>query len=153
MNRALLVPDSDAATSLTLPIDADRASKFLSFDAAGNVQASAVSPSGATGIVDSIQGFIEVPVDKTYTLDLKAPFAYVVTSLAVKTSGGTCTADLEIDGTGIAGITGVSVGSTETAAAATGANAVAPGQTLDLVISGGASPADLAFTVAISRAI
>lgn len=53
ITRALLVPRGDTATDLILPEVADRASKFLKFDASGNITADDASgpigPTGATG--------------------------------------------------------------------------------------------------------
>lgn len=102
--------------------------------------------------VDFISGFIEAAADKTYTLDLKAAYAYTVNELAIKTTSGTCTAKLTIEGVDVTGISAVSVSSTETAATASAANSVAAGNTLNLVISSNSSAVNVAFTVKITRA-
>lgn len=104
------------------------------------------------GIVETISGHIETADDKTYVLDLKAPYAYTVNSLAAKTASGTCTAKLTIDGVDVTGITALAVSSSEDFDDASAANSVSVGNTLALVISSNSSALDLQFTVKVTRA-
>ena len=104
-----------------------------------------------TGLVEQISGHIETADDKTYVLDLKAPYAYTIDSLAAKTASGTCTAKLTIDGTDVTGISALAVSSTEDFDDATAANAVSVGNTVALVISSNSAALDLQFTVKITR--
>lgn len=104
------------------------------------------------GLVEALSGHIETAANKTYVLDLKAPYAYTVNSLAAKTVSGTCTAKLTIDGVDVTGITALAVSSSEDFDDASGANSVAIGNTLAMVISANSAALDLQFTVAITRA-
>ena len=101
--------------------------------------------------VASISGHIETAANKTYVLDLKAPYAYVVNSLAARTASGTCTAALAIDGVNVTGISALSVSSTEASATASAANTVGVDTTLALVVSANSTALDLSFTVKITR--
>ena len=101
--------------------------------------------------VSQISGHIETAANKTYILDLKAPYAYTVNALAAKTASGTCTAKLTIDGVDVTGITALSVSSTEASATASAANAVGVDTTLALVVSANSTALDLSFTVKITR--
>lgn len=58
LDRALIVPESDTA-SLVLPIDSARASKFLSFDASGNV----VMAVGTAASLGPVSAFIDTLLD------------------------------------------------------------------------------------------
>jgi hypothetical protein len=104
------------------------------------------------GQVETISGHIETVANKTYVLDLKAPYAYTVNQLAAKTASGTCTAKLTIDGVDVTGITALAVSSSEDFDDASGANSVAAGATLALVLSSNSSGLDLSFTVKVTRA-
>ena len=77
--------------------------------------------------VSQISGHIETAANKTYVLDLKAPYGYTVNALAAKTVSGTCTAKLTIDGVDVTGISALSVSSTEASATASAANTVGGG--------------------------
>jgi hypothetical protein len=101
--------------------------------------------------VDSISGDIETADDKTYVLDQYAAYAYTINNLYIKSSSGTCTAKLTIDGSDVTGISSVSVSSSEASAEATAANAVSVGNTVALVISSNSSAEDVSFTVKITR--
>ena len=105
-----------------------------------------------TGLVEQISGHIETVADKTYVLDLKAPYGYTINSLAAKTVSGTCTAKLTVDGVDVTGITALAVSSTEDFDDATAANSVAVGNTLALVISSNSAALDLDFSVKYTRA-
>ena len=104
-----------------------------------------------TGLIEQISGHIETADDKTYVLDLKAPYAYTINSLAAKTASGTCTAKLTIDGVDVTGITALAVSDTEDFDDATAANAVSAGNTVALVISSNSAALDLQFTVKVTR--
>jgi hypothetical protein len=97
-----------------------------------------------------ISGMIESGADKTYMLDLKAPMAYTIVSLAIKTLSGTCTAAVKIESTAVTGISAVSVTSSEASAAASAANAVSAGNTVSLVLSSCSSAVDISFTLEIT---
>lgn len=103
-------------------------------------------------MVEAFGGMYEAPTNKTYVLDQSAAYAYSVETLTAKLASGTCTAKLTIDGVDIGGISAVSCTSAEATGTASSANSVPVGATLALVISAGASPVDLGFTVKLTRA-
>jgi hypothetical protein len=109
------------------------------------------SATPATGLVEQFSGHIETVANKTYVLDLKAPYAYTINSLAAKTVSGTCTAKLTIDGVNVTGITALAVTSTEDFDDATAANVVGVGNTVALVVSSNSTALDLQFTVKYTR--
>lgn len=97
--------------------------------------------------IDGLSGEIPTPFDQTYTLILKIPMAVTINELAAKTSAGTATAKLQIDGVDITGITALSVSSSENSATASAANSMAAGTTLTLILSSTSSASNLSFTV------
>lgn len=126
--------------------------RAVSTDDGGTDQIRVTDSSTHTLLANSfISGQIEAPVNKTYTLDLYSIDARTIQSLAIKTSSGTCTAAIKIDGTAVTGISAVSVTSTETVATATALNTVAIGQTITLDISSVSNPLDLVFTLKYTR--
>ena len=88
----------------------------------------------------------------SYDLDTYAPFGYTVTEVyQIQTSSGTVTAALKINGTAITGLSSISVSSTPQNVSASGANAVAVGDTLSLVFSSNVSAQNIKFTLAATR--
>lgn len=96
-------------------------------------------------------GMIADPVNRDYTLDQSAGFRYVVESLTIITSAGTCTAALKIDGVAVTSISAVAVSSAEASATATGANTVGVGATLVLTVSAVSAADNLAYTIKVRR--
>jgi hypothetical protein len=93
-----------------------------------------------------------VPTDRTYVLDAKAAFAYTINQLrGVKTSAGTLSIAVKINGTDVTGLGAVSVTSTPQDVTATAANVVSAGDRVTLVVSGSSSPADLELTLKATR--
>lgn len=101
---------------------------------------------------ETIAGMIETPAVKTYTLDLKASYAYQIQTLSTILASGTATAKVQIDGVDVTGLTAISVSSTITNSTATAARDVAAGAKVTLVISAVDTPEDLAFTMKVTRA-
>ncbi len=99
-----------------------------------------------------ISGQIESPLIKTYTLDLAVIDARTLNTLAIKTTSGTCTVSIRIDGVNVTGMNGLAVTSTEQVATATALNTVAIGQTITLVVTATSTPVDLVFTLKYTRA-
>ena len=89
----------------------------------------------------------------TYNLDTYAAFGYTVTEVyQIQTSSGTVTAALQINGTNITGLSGISVSSTpQNIPASGGANTVAVGNTLSLVFSSNSSATNIQFTLGATR--
>jgi hypothetical protein len=127
------------------------------------VKAPAVAGSGtvtlpASGTVPTnsqacgVGAFIETPSNKTYVLVLKAPYAWTATEITARTASGTCTVQATIDGTNMTGGS-VAASSTEASSTITGANAVAAGQDVAIVITSNASAADLRVTISGTRTL
>lgn len=91
-------------------------------------------------------GLIEEAEVKTYIIDLKVPVACTINELAGKTTSGTCTAKVQIDGVDVTG-TSTAFSSTEASGTATAANSAAANTTISLVVTAASSPVDFAFTI------
>lgn len=101
--------------------------------------------------VDQIDFFIPVPINGTAPLRLNAKYAFTVDNMSIKTTSGTITATLDIDGVSVTSISAVAVTSTEQTATATGANTAAAGTTLSLVLGSNSSAANLSGSIQITR--
>jgi hypothetical protein len=87
-----------------------------------------------------------------YDIDTYAAFGYTVTNAyQIQTSSGTVTAALQINGTPVTGLSGISVSSTPQNVAATGANVVAVGDRVQLVFSSNAGATNINLTLAATR--
>lgn len=96
--------------------------------------------------------FASTPSNGTLVLTAKAAFAFTITQIrGLKTSAGTCTVTVKINGTNVTGLSGLSVTSTGQDVTATAANAVAVGDRVTVVIASVASAADLEFTLKAAR--
>lgn len=102
--------------------------------------------------VDQIDFFVPVPTNSTVTLRLNAKYAYTVDNMSIKTTSGTITAALQIDGVSVTSISAVAVTSTEQTATATGANTASAGTTLNLVLTSNSSAANLSGSIQITKA-
>ena len=98
---------------------------------------------------DAISGHIAYPEVKDYTLELYASEPYTIDKVSAITSTGTCDVRLSLNG---AADTGTLVNVTSTIAHQAEAIAIVATNKIELVVSNLASnPADLAFTIAISK--
>ncbi len=101
------------------------------------------SPSGTFGM----DGFLNQPLVKSYTLSYYAARAITITSLKATVLSGSLTASVKINGSVVTSISGVTVNTGAGAFAATGANTVAAGDLITLTVDTVSSPVDLAFSV------
>lgn len=138
------VPVSDAGGSLTI----DAVSLPLPTGAATSANQATIIALLNTAF---LPGMIESPSNKTYTIDQYSIDARTLNTLAIKTSSGTCTVDIKIDGTTVTGLGALSISSVETIATASGLNTVAIGQTITLVVSSNSSSVDLVWTLKYTR--
>lgn len=93
------------------------------------------------------------PDDDTRPLIPKARAARTIKGIyGLKTSAGTCTVAIQIGGVNVTSLSGLSVSSTPQDVAASGANAVAIGDRVTVVVSGSSSPEDLEFTLELEVA-
>lgn len=105
----------------------------------------------ASGAVDQIDGHLETPTNKTYTLRYKAKYAATINSLDLVTASGTCTVAVTINGTNVTGLSSVSGSIVTTSATASGANSVSVGDRISLVITNNSTAVDLVFSLKLTR--
>lgn len=103
------------------------------------------------GAVEALPGQIEVPGNKTYFLMLKSPFGYTINEFTRQTSSGTATVAIEIEGTGVTGLTALGATTSKASSNATAANTVLEGDEVTLVISSVVAALDLSFTLKYTR--
>jgi len=103
--------------------------------------------SNASTLKFTYSGQIDTPGNKTYVIELKAPFAFDIVDLTTQFSSGSITAKVTIDDVDVTGLTAISVTTSELTSTATAANSVSAGNTVKLVLSAGSSPVDLYFTL------
>lgn len=92
----------------------------------------------------------ESPSNKTYPIMLKARAAFTLTEVAAKTTSGTCSIQVTIDGVNCTGGS-LAVTSTEGSSAITANNSVAAGQTVAIVVSSVTSAVDLQVSIGGTR--
>lgn len=101
---------------------------------------------------ESVSFSLETGVNKTIVLDSSATYARDIVRLKnLKTASGTITAAIQIGGTNVTSLSSLSVTSTPQSPDATGANSVAVGDRITLVLSSNSSAADIEFTMEYIR--
>lgn len=102
----------------------------------------------SSGVGTQISFFIETPEVKSYPLIGSNSVAWDVDSCIVKSSTGSGTADLEIDGTDVTGCAAMSISSTESSSTATAARSLTTGgERLALNITANSGLANLEVTI------
>jgi hypothetical protein len=92
------------------------------------------------------------PANGTVPLSAKAAFACTLNQIrGLKTSGGTCTVTIQINGTTVTGLGSLSVTTTTQDVSATALNTVAAGDRVTVVIASVSSAAGLEFTLSATR--
>jgi hypothetical protein len=90
----------------------------------------------------------------TIALDAKAAFGYTIDSIrGLDLSAGTITAEVQINGTPVTGLTALSATTTAQDATATAANVVAAGDRVTLVLSSNAAATGMEFTLKSTRTL
>lgn len=98
------------------------------------------------------QFFLDTPTDKTYTAMSYATFSGTINAIyGLKTSSGTLTLAIKINGTDVTSLSGLSVTSTPQNVAATAANTFAIGDRLTFTVSSSSTPTDLEGTIDITK--
>lgn len=96
--------------------------------------------------------YIQTPANGTFTLAAKMTYAGTIDSLkGLKTSAGTGSVTIKINGTNVTGLATLSVTSTTQDATASAANTFVAGDRITLTIASVASAADLEFTLGYTR--
>jgi hypothetical protein len=95
---------------------------------------------GKAGLTQVASGhwLIETPDDKSYVVIQKAAYAFTITEVTTKSTAGTCTVTVKINGVALGG-TANSASTTEQSQAHSTANAVAAGDTVEIVVSSNSS--------------
>ncbi len=91
------------------------------------------------------------PQDYTYVLDEASAFAQTINTLSIKTSSGTCTVAIQINGVSVTGLSAVAASSVQAVATASALNTVAANDRITLVVSSNSFGVDLSFTLKTTR--
>lgn len=92
------------------------------------------------------------PANSTIYLSAKASVGFTIDQIrGLRTASGTLALAIQINGTNVTSLSGLSVTSTPQDVSATGANTVAAGDTVTAVITSVSSPADLRFSLKCTR--
>lgn len=103
---------------------------------------------------DGISGEIAAPANGSITVFLYVPFPCTITGLSGKTSAGTLTASVQLDGVAVTGLDALAVSSVEinpTPTQGTTTAQASAGQTLAIVVSAVAAAANFAYVVKYRR--
>lgn len=157
-----LSPSSAGALTATEPSTATQVSKLVLYadtTTSGYVVHTRGTVLGtyapATVTIPLANYFDPYPQNVTLVLTAKAAVASTITEIrGLKTSAGTLTLAIKINGTNVTGLDSLSVTSSTQDVSATAANAVAAGDRVTMVItSASADAADLEFTLAGTRSL
>jgi hypothetical protein len=102
--------------------------------------------------IDFIPALIQLPVDSSYKLVLKAPYAGTITETTTESVSGTCTATFKINTTALGG-TANSVSSTEESQAHASANTFSIGDDIVLTVSANSTCVDMSFTIKFTKTL
>ena len=90
--------------------------------------------------------------NSTYAVDSYADFAYTINGVnAIKTSSGTITAAIQINGTNVTGLSAIAVTSTPANVTATAANTVNVGDRVTVVFTSASSANNIEFNLQATR--
>lgn len=118
--------------------------------------------SGTVGVVNSNGSiptqveedeiYIQGPVNKTYPLISKKIYPATINGLyGLKTSSGTCTVAIQINGTNITGLSSISVTSTPQDVTSSALNSMNAGDRLTIVVTSASAPTDLECVLKVTR--
>ena len=102
-------------------------------------------------LVEEICLYVATPSDSPIVLIQSAEVACTIDRITLRTSAGTLTLAVQIDGVDVTDMDAIAVTDSEQTVAAGGANAVAVGATVTAVVSATSSAADLAATIKTTR--
>jgi hypothetical protein len=96
--------------------------------------------------------FIEFPDDKAYRVCLKSPIAFTIDSVTTRSTSGTCTVTVSIDGVNLGG-TANSVSTTESTQAHTTNNAVAVDADVTVTVTSNSAAENVAIMISGTRTL
>lgn len=118
---------------------------------AANAYFTSLSVASVSGFVVSKQIYVETPSNKTYPIDTIAAFPYTINTVnGIKTSAGTITAAVKINGSAVTGLSAIAVDASANVTA-TGANTVLTGDVVSLVLTSNSAADSLQFTLKATR--
>ena len=98
-----------------------------------------------------ITGEVTTPSNRTYTIELSAPFAYTITALYLQTAAGTATVTIQVNGVSVTGLTNLSASTSIDGGAATGANTVTLSNKITMVLTNVSGASELIFSLRYTR--
>ena len=120
-----------------------------------NAAFDALDLAAAGGSIDftkgQITGELTAPGNRSYILELSAPYPYTITALYVQTAAGTATCAVQINGTNVTGLTGIAASTAMNGGSATAANTVSVTNKVTLVVSSVAGASELSFALRYTR--
>ena len=153
-----MVSTTTARSLLTANIDDNTTNNITPADIRGVFTAAfdAIDLAASGGAIDftkgQIAGEITSPANKTYIVDLRAPFAYTATALYLQTSAGTCSCTIQVNGTSIPDLTLIAAESASlNGTAAFSSNAVPLNAKVTMVVSNVSGASELSFSLRYTR--
>lgn len=152
-----MVSTTTARALLTTNINDNTAGDVTPADVRGVFTATfdALDGAAATSTIDftkgQIAGELAAPSNRSYTIELSAPFSYTITALYVQTGAGTATVAVQINGTNVTGLTGIAASTTLNGGSALSANTVTLSNKVTLVVSAVSGASELAFALRYTR--
>lgn len=104
-----------------------------------------------TALTESMDGQIDSPSNKTYTLIASARYGFSIENLTVFTTSGTCTVAVQINGVNVGALSGINVTSSSQTVNSTTAKTVTTGQRVTFVVSSNSSASELVFSLGTLR--
>lgn len=152
-----MVSTTTARSLMTTNINDNTVGDITAADVRGVFTAAfdAIDLAAGGGSVDftkgQISGELTGPGNRTYTIDLSAPFAYTINTLVTQLTAGTLTLAVQIGGVNVTGMSAIAATTTLTTSTATAANTVAAGAKVTFVVSSVAGASELAFALKYTR--
>jgi hypothetical protein len=101
--------------------------------------------------VEQVAALFEAPTDKTYTIVLAMKYGCTINELTTKTSNGTLTCAVKINGVAVTGLSAVAVTNSLLTSTATAANTVVAGDLIEMTTSASVAPTDYAWVLKWTR--
>lgn len=153
-NKTLTTPIISSISNtgtLTLPTSSDTLVGKATTDTLTNKTLTSPVITTPTGFIEVFTGHIETAANKTYVLDQAAAYAYTINTLKIIDTSGTVTAAIKINGTAVTSISAVSVSNSVATGTASGANTVAIGDLVTLVLTSNSTALDVTYTLKVTR--
>ena len=130
------------------------AATISSFSSAGFVSNNASGVLASNPLTISKEFFLSTGANATYPLDTAAGFAYTITTVkGAQCSNGNITADIQVLGSAVTGLSSISITTNSSAAdsTASGGNTVAVGNRVTVVFTSNSAATNIEFTLVATR--